>query len=615
MSAIFGVINKKDISVSEEVMVEMRDAIKHRAPDGSRFCLKKNTGIGFCKMVIYSSQIEEIQPHEESDFIVAANARIDNKVQFCKLLKLPVNDWKTISDALLILKAYQLLGEKFLNHLEGEFAIVIWNKKQEELFIATDPIGFRPLYYYDGPEQFIFCSEIKGITAIKTSPNHFNSNHLSEFFYRQTDPSETYNKEIFLLCGGSVLTYAESATKIKKYWTPQSTEKYHLNSDADWTECLKDLLYKAVAKRLKDTIHPVGITLSGGLDSTSITCILSELLAKENKELHTFSSVLPANYSGNKTDERYYIELLNKQCPNLIQTFVETPELSPFDNVGKAFNEHETFPNAFFYMDEAITTAVSAKGVKLLFSGYGGDYWVSRKGNTVIFQLLLQGRIRESLKLISKLRSVEQIAWLRVFKREIINHLIISSNSKKDLTFDWLTDEINQSNHIKPPIIDENANILNMITSGRIGKLTSRLSNTYASKAIQSADPMFDKDVFDLLTHMPIRLFVQSGYKRNVIRKAMDGVIPSEIQWRRTKSAYNPDYRAQVINNLPSLVKLLSTEGSNSSIKKYLVTNKILNSAANSQEIKLNDSQVIKLSQIGIAYASIQHLEDLGYQI
>lgn len=613
MSAIFGIIKKKAGLVSADEMAKMSNAIQHRAPDGSRCIVNNNAGIGFCKMVIYAAQVEEVQPYENGDFIVAADFRIDNKTRLCALLQLPLKDWEKICNASLILKAYELLGLSFLNILEGEFAIAIWNKHLEELFIATDPIGFKPLYYYDGPDEFIFCSEIKGITAIKKTPNYFNEHHISEFFYRQTDPSETFNKEVFLLCGGEVLVRKNSSIRITKYWTPQPSGKYHFASHREWTDCLKDLLYQAVEKRVKDAIHPVGITLSGGLDSTSITCILSEILAKQNRPLHTISSVLPAGYSGNKTDERYYIQLVGRHCPNLLQTFVETPAVSPFDHVGKAVDQHETFPNAFFYLDEAIMLAANRQGIKLLFSGYGGDYWVSRKGNTVIFQLLFQGRVKDVLRLMGKLNTVEKIGWMRLFKREVLNHFGILHRFRQEGIDCWLTRSVKESNR-SAAAIDENAHVLAMIGSGKIGKLTSRLSNMYAGSGIQSSDPMFDKDVFELLADMPIELFVESGYKRNVIRQAMDGIIPPEIQWRKDKMAYNPNYIAQIIDHLPSYVGQLVVDKNNHLIKKYFNVDKIIAAALDEPERKLNHNQLIRLSQIGIAHQSIKHLEERGYQ-
>jgi hypothetical protein len=88
---------------------------------------------------------------------------------------------------------------------------------------------------------------------------------------------------------------------------------------------------------------PVGITLSGGLDSTSIACILSEFLQKKNKPLYAFSSVLPVNHIGVERDERKFIELVNQKCPNIVQTYVEAPGAGPFQNVDKALSYDNDF--------------------------------------------------------------------------------------------------------------------------------------------------------------------------------------------------------------------------------------------------------------------------------
>jgi len=319
MSAIYGIFNKNGDAVKEEQLSKLQHAMRHRATDGNGVWKNGNIAFGFCKLVAHSRQENEQLPVEADDFVLTADARIDNREELYGLLRLDKRQWQTEADSYLILKAYQKWGESCVDYLGGEFAFAIWNKVNGRLFIATDQIGFRPIYYYDGPDVFVFCSEIKGIEAIKTTPNYFSHQYFVNHQFRQGDWNLTFNKEIFALGGGNTLVLASNKIQLKSYWTLENRGKYSFSTTNDWIECMRDLFQKAIEKRL-DLEQPVGITLSGGLDSSGIACILAPLLEKRNKPLYAFSSVLPLHHIGIEVDERKYIEKINKHCPNIIQT-------------------------------------------------------------------------------------------------------------------------------------------------------------------------------------------------------------------------------------------------------------------------------------------------------
>jgi asparagine synthase (glutamine-hydrolysing) len=295
MSAIFGIINKRGGAVAIDCMNQMLSAIKHRSVDGNNIWSNDNVSLGHCLLKIYPQQEFEKQPLSIQSCCITADARLDNREQLASLLKINNRPLRETTDPEIIILAYKQWGEECVNYLDGEFAFVIWDLENHKLFAAVDKIGFRPLFYYDSPELFIFCSEIKGVVAAKPNPNYFNEDSLVEYFYRKGAPNNTFNQEIFSLCGGNVLSLKDDRLTIRKYWNLTKTGTFSFKKDEEWYECARELIYKAVEKRLNPNIT-TGITLSGGLDSTAIACILSDILKKKNKPLYAFSSVLPIDY-------------------------------------------------------------------------------------------------------------------------------------------------------------------------------------------------------------------------------------------------------------------------------------------------------------------------------
>ena len=570
MSAIWGIINKSAKPIEQQDIDKLKSVIAHRATDGDGIWKGDNIALGFSKLVVYPGQVNERLPVESGDLVLTADARIDNRDQLCALLKLDKLEWANKPDSYVILKAFQHWGENCIHYMEGEYIFVVWNKTFQKLFAATDHIGFRSFFYNDSADQFIFCSEIKGVLAVKKSPNYFNEEQLIEYHFRQSDPTQTYNVDVFALCGGNTLVLHNNTLQIRKYWTLQNQGKYGFKSDDEWIACFRDLLYKSVEKRLNPDV-PVGITLSGGLDSTSVACILSALLAKKNKPLYAFSSVLPLNHNGIEQDERKYIDVVNKYCPNIIQTFVEAPGKGPFTNVGDAFEKDEKIPNPFFYMDQAILEAAREKNIRSLFTGFGGDFWVSWAGNTVIYQLISKGKFKTALYLIKKFSSNFEKSLLQTTKteyaaltkpwkqaRKLIKPNAINWDIQTTLQKEFTNRYFQQLDF--SDTIDNNEFMRRYVNKGSMGRIAAMFNNRNAYYNMTSNDPLFDKNLMEFLCEVPIHLFVKNGHYRSLIKHAMNGVIPPEIQWRRDKQPYNPDYSNRTMYSKELLSKIISSE-------------------------------------------------------
>ena len=629
MSAIFGIINKTGKPIEQHKVDAIRTSLRHRVNDGKGVWIERNVAMGHCLLKVFPQQNFEKQPQTISDFTITADARIDNRDELAILLGIPKDELAITADSTIILLAYQHWGKECIKHLEGEFAFAIWNKQNQTLFAATDPIGYRPFYYYNSPDMFIFSSEMKGVVAAKPLPNYFNEESLIDYFYRKGTPNITYNKEVFALCGGNSLILQDDKMVIGKYWTLELTGKYNFKNDEDWYDCTRELLYRAIEKRLNPEV-PIGITLSGGLDSTTITCILSELLLKRNKPLYAFSSVLPINYKGIEQDERHYIEIVGRHCPNIIQTYEEAPDVGPLSNLDEALDLDETFPNAFFYMDKALIQAVANKNIKILYNGFGGDYWISNSGHNIIYDLMNNGSFSDAYSLIKQFSEKRETTVLHEFRAKYLSQTKVYKGVRSIITkgeTNWqnktfLHRHFTDNYSVELGKRDKHSTSLGMkqrLEAGKIGRTASLLYNRNSWYAMDSSTPLFDKALMEFLTHVPERLFVENGTPRNLIRSAMRHVIPPEIVQRRDKQPYSPGSPTRLISQKDQLFQIVNNPDKQKTFEKYINSNEII---AHFNEITPytgfgNNHKIIhiRVAQAVIVCYLLHKLHNMGYSI
>jgi asparagine synthase (glutamine-hydrolysing) len=606
MSAIFGIINKTGLPVDPATRERISRAMQHRAIDGLYTRCENDIFIG--KSILRLLPVDAyMMPLGDEDVMVAADVQLDNRPYLLRQTGMP----DEVSDEQLLLQAYRRWGNDCVLHLEGEFAFCIWDKQQHQLLIATDHMGCRALYYYDSPDMFVFSSEQKGILAVKPGPHVFNEVSLIEYYFRQSDPAGTYTKDVYALCAGNMLTLDRNVVNIKKYWTP-APGKYHFKQFNEWTECLRELLKTAVRNRTRAD-RPVGITLSGGLDSSSVACILAPLLAEMNKPLYTFSSVLQEDAEGE--DERKYIDIIGRACPNIIQTYIHAADSGPFQDTVHAFEKDEVFPNVFYYMDHAILEAARSKGIGVLFTGYGGDHWVSWKGNPVIYNLINKGALGSAWRLLKTFSKTEGKRLWPILKREYIRHTSWykkRNRSQTDYMGLGLQDDFYgryRDTLTFGSVQNITASMLKNISSGRTGLFPSMLANRNEAYGMRSAVPLLSKNVLEFMMDVPHQLFVHGGYKRSLLRHAMESVLPPEVQWRTDKGMYSPDFFCRLENNKHNISAFLASDDYDAGFRYYLSRDSLQACVCVSKD----ELAMIRMTQGVISSVVVAALQKKGY--
>ena len=359
----------------------MTEAIIHRGPDSDGYYLEDTVGLGMRRLRIIDLETGE-QPiaNEDGSLWIVLNGEIYNYVELRPELEARGHVFRTRSDTETILHLYEDYGPKCLEHLNGMYAFAIWDRRRRELFIARDRLGIKPLFYAVQPgRRLIFGSEIKSLlqTDISREPDYLGLHDYLSLFYVPT-PRSAF-KEIHKLPPGHWLRCrADGTVQIERYWdVPFPTEGTGPRSErqprAAYVEQIRHLLRESVRRQLRSDV-PLGVFLSGGLDSTSVVAFMSELL---DQPVRTFSigfqepsyNELPEARLVAQAFETEHHELVVE--PDLIDLIPKI--VLHFD---EPFADYSAIPTYLVSQmaRQEVTVVLSGDGGDELFAGYQTHY-------------------------------------------------------------------------------------------------------------------------------------------------------------------------------------------------------------------------------------------------
>lgn len=292
MCGIAGVLNViPQRPPTKDELVPMIRVLRHRGPDDTGFYADPNIGLAHARLSIIDL-FGGKQPicNEDQTIWVISNGEIFNYIELRQNLVAQGHTFATESDTEVIVHLYEQYGGEFVDHLNGQFAIALWDRKTRRLVLARDRVGIRPLFYTTAGGRLIFASEIKSILTVPGVTRRLNRQALAEVltFWSPLEPSTLFEGISCLPPGHMMTVSLESGTQAtRRYWDwefPESPENGNRSTD-DYGEELRSLLIDSVRLQLRADV-PVGAYLSGGLDSSIIASLIKHYT---NSPLRTFS--------------------------------------------------------------------------------------------------------------------------------------------------------------------------------------------------------------------------------------------------------------------------------------------------------------------------------------
>ena len=330
MSGICGIVHFDGAPADPLILERMAGEISHFGPDGTNFWTEGPAGVAHLAFHTTPESEREEQPLRDRSgrFVLAADARVDNRDELIRVLEAGTLSGDTSpTDADLILAAWERWGEECTKHIVGDFAFVIWDRKERRLFCARDPIGIRPFFYCRRGATFTFGTSAQAVIAGLDACPPLNDLMVVDFLCLRF---ERWKEETFL--SGCVPAAGFPLPERRRWREPGSAgtgrsvprAPMPCSSDGEYVELFRELFTRAVRRRMRSST-PVGVLLSGGLDSSSIACIADRLResgegAAGRSPLHFYSAIF-SDFP--RADERRYLQAVLDRCPGVPSTRIE----------------------------------------------------------------------------------------------------------------------------------------------------------------------------------------------------------------------------------------------------------------------------------------------------
>lgn len=271
--------------VEQRLIARMYDAMRHRGPDDAGVVSfdEERGGLGFRRLSIIDLSPAGHQPMHgcSEDLWLVCNGEVYNEAELRSELRKRGHVYSSQSDSESVLHLYEERGFDFVNELEGDYAICLWDSRHEQLVLARDRLGVKPIYFYQKNGRFIFASEIKAILQHPAVTPDVDEESLYHYLTFLTTPApRTIYRDIYKLPAGHLLVISRNgSTRLEQYWDALPGGQNPTRTDDDHKMEILRLLRNSVKKRMISDV-PFGVLLSGGVDSSANVALMAEATSR-----------------------------------------------------------------------------------------------------------------------------------------------------------------------------------------------------------------------------------------------------------------------------------------------------------------------------------------------
>jgi asparagine synthase (glutamine-hydrolysing) len=547
-------------------VVETLPAVSSQAGKDSESWI---AGLGHRRLAILDLTPTGHQPMSNSSgrYWIVLNGEIYNYLELRAELKQLGHRFRSQTDTEVALASYISWGPEALSRFNGMWGMVIYDRVAQKLFCARDRLGVKPLYLLERPGVFAFASEIKQLLPLGMHLGAVNQKLLADLLLLglETHTDDTFFEGIRALPAGCYLLADRAAIDAgnispQRFWSPTPTRKL---GEQEATECFQELLTDATRLRLRSDV-PVGVTLSGGLDSSSLTCLASRLRLEQGGDpIRAFTVFYPdRGYS-----EKPFAEQVTEFC-GALPTYL-TPEAPSLEEDWKKFIWHmeEPFGGLSYYSNYKIYQLIRAQGVPVILTGQGGDELLFGYDRYRVVKNLFQFRRRNFLDLFweayttrkrAHLGYLRQLAYLLYFafpSIRITRRRFMVKPYLKDTFFNRHSHQTeNLGIKIQKSLLEFQRSEIMHYQLPHLLRHEDRMS---MASAVESRTPFLDYRLVEFVLGQGIESLIRNGWSKVILRAAMKGMMPETVRTRTDKMGYNTPTGRLLQDNQPFLMDLI----------------------------------------------------------
>jgi asparagine synthase (glutamine-hydrolysing) len=538
--------------IDATVLKRMRDVITHRGPDDEGIFVDGRIGLGHRRLSIVDvASGHQPMANEDASLHITYNGEIYNHADYREPLIARGHVYKTHCDTEAILHLYAEYGDDCVDHLRGMFAFAIWDRNKRELFIARDRLGVKPLYYvHTSDGSLYFASEIKALLEARAVRPELNFGAFSDYLANHaTSGEETLFTGVKRLLPGHTLRWRDGDVKIRKYWDVSFEKQAQAGrSDQDYIAEWSELFKKSVQLRLMADV-PLGMFLSGGIDSSAIAAVMSTLV---DEPIKTFSVA----FAEREANELEYARLVAQTFKTDHHEIVISPEQFWAKLPDLIWHEDEPLAHpssvALYFVSH-----LASQHVKVVLTGEGSDELMAgyaRYRKTILnlavgehYHRLVPSGVRDVVRKQfagmtgSKLRlklgrtflnlapDIESIYFdnFAVFSRSLQHRLLTPSAIERMGAIDPYAGVRDVLTHTDAQSLLDRLLYADIKTY--LHELLMKQDQMSMAASVESRVPFLDHKLVEFTSSLPERLKLRRWTTKYVLRQSMKNVLPAAI--------------------------------------------------------------------------------------
>ena len=566
MSGIAGIIHFDGCPVEPGQIEAMTAAMHYRGPDGINHWRQGNVALGQCMLCTTPESLQEVQPlsNEDQSLILVMDGRVDNWVELRRELLCKGAVLRTQADAELVLRAYEVWGPNCLRHIDGDFALVIWDVRQRVAFCARDRIGNKPFHYHWNGSTLAFASELHSILELPWIDERPNNGMLVEFLASEIDSlEETLWEGVMRLAPAHTMTVTSKGALATVYWEPNLDVVLPFTRDEEYFDRYRELLMDSV-RRLSRSHRPLAFEVSGGLDSSALFCVADHLNRTGELQASGLNGYTLLFGEDTKANELMYARAVGSHLGVIIR---EIPgAMMPLHWYQKCAHESRDFsgyPNGV--MGKLLFEQAANDGSRVVINGVGGDEWLN--GSRVYYaEALSQFDIKALCKSLSGDASAygvkQAFEWFVRYGMflqfphslqagfKAIAHRIRGHKRSK---FEWLSTQalahltdrqLKTQQRLRAPTATFGQQLLNRTLSDGFRVLSGEITERMAAKSgLEVRQPFHSVNLVQFAFATPERLRLYQGINKYIHVKSLQGIMPQQVLERKSKAVFSHLFR------------------------------------------------------------------------
>lgn len=551
MCGINGIIGPQEVDISATIQ-KMNNLILHRGPDNEGIYYEDGqVAMGMRRLsIIDLSTGNQPMYNDDNNIVIVFNGEIYNYKELRK--RLQDNHgivFKTKSDTEVILKGYEVWGKEVLEYLNGMFAFAIYDKSKAKVFLVRDRFGEKPLYYFKKENYFVWGSELKSV--IYTYQEFFSdkpimSKEALNLYFQLTFIPAPYTiyQGIYKLDAAHWLEVDTNSLnlQINKYWITDKPQSEEINDYQESQKKIKDILYESVEQRMVTDV-PLGIFLSGGVDSSIITAIAKDL--KPNDKIQTFS----IGFKDKRFDESDSIRMVAKHLGVENQLFILESDqmIADIDNIIKNYDEPFADSSALptYQVSKMtrnhVTVALTGDGGDEVFGGYN-RYQMAYYAHTYrsltpqfLHRLIKKtvncfetfddrkSIINKSKRFLNSLGKNEQEDQLNIIKLGFsdveLKKLMLVDIDKNTYFNEKYAQAGNFSTLKRSRFLDKSISLE--------GDMLVKVDRASMLVSLECRSPFLDHRLWEFTNHLPDSFLIKKGNKKRILKDTFEHLLPS----------------------------------------------------------------------------------------